>query len=130
MNYVQVYTISTKAIKFQVDPFTSNPPLCEVSYTFEIDDPDGLQIVNAFNDTTRTFTFEYLTDLKPLKSDFSRKFRDFEISVIGTVGTTTPIKTQSKFTLRVVNPCYIDIGLDADLIPDWCPEPSQISNFY
>ena len=50
----------------------------------------------------------------PLKNDFSRKFRDFEITLIGTVGTKTPIKTQSMFTLRVVNPCYIDIGIDAD----------------
>ena len=117
-----MYTISAPAIEFQVDPFTSNPSSCKVSYTFEIDDPEGLPLVNSFNETIRSFTFEYLKeDLKPLKSDFSTKFRDFEITVVGTVGTTAPIQTYSMFTLRVVNPCHADSGLEFDDIPDWCP---------
>ena len=65
-----MYTIATPEVLFQFDPFTTLSALCKVSYTYEMDEPDGQLVVKEFNEETRTFTFEYLeNDLKPLKSD-------------------------------------------------------------
>ena len=65
-----MYTIATPEVKFQFDPFTTSSASCEVSYAYEMGDPDGQLVVKEFNEKTRTFTFAYLeNDLKPLKSD-------------------------------------------------------------
>ena len=99
MDQIQVYTISRSFSKFQFDAFTALPASCKVSYEYEMDDPEGQLFVKAFDEETLTFTFAYLEDdLKTLKYDNKAEYRDFDITIIGTIGQ---VKASRDFFLRV-----------------------------
>lgn len=112
----QEYTLATPAVSYTFDEFPSEPnPPCFVTFTYSLNGPAGNPVV-LLDGATRTFTFEYLTDLAPLGSP-TVEFKDYIVTVNAEIGFTTLITVTTTFNLRLWNPCFDSLLVSISLNP-------------
>ena len=74
---------------YTFDPFTADPAICDITYTYAVSDPAGDPVIFSFDGATYTFTFDYSVDLAPLVDPLAQ-FKYYTITVTGTTGLVTP----------------------------------------
>ena len=82
----QEYTLTGTSVDYIFDAFTVDPPFCDIIYTYSLAEATGEPVVSVSD--SRTFKFEYITDLDPLV-DRLALFKDYTVSVTGTAGLLT-----------------------------------------
>ena len=79
----QEYTLTGTSVDYTFDVFLVDPPICDITYTYSLAEATGEPVVSVSD--SRTFTFEYITDLDPLV-DRLALFKDYTVTVTGTAG--------------------------------------------
>ena len=100
----QEYTLTGPSVPYTFDAFPVDPPICDITYTHSFAEATGTTVVSVFDSDSRTFTFEYDSDLDPLV-DRLALFKDYTVTVTGTAGLITSASVSQTFNLRVKNPC-------------------------
>ena len=100
----QEYTLTGTSVNYIFDAFSIVPPICDITYTYSFAEATGEPVVLVFESDSRTFTFEYTSDLDPLV-DRLALFKDYTVTVTGTAGLVTSASVSQTFNLRVTNPC-------------------------
>ena len=105
------YTLTAAAVS-SVIPISafSEPHGCTKTYSFSVADAAGAPVVslpigNPLFPSDDTFLFNYSADLSPLDSDPSLAHKDYQVSVVCSIGTT-PLTASETFTFRIINPCH------------------------
>ena len=81
----QEYTLAGSSVDYSFDAFSVDPPVCYITYTYSFAEATGEPVVSVFDSDSRTFTFEYNSDLDPLV-DRLALFKDYTVTVTGTTG--------------------------------------------
>ena len=100
----QEYTLTSTSVPYTFDAYPVDPPICDITYTYNFAEATGAPVVSVFDSDSRTFTFEYDPDLNPLV-DRLALYKDYTVTVTGTAGLVTSASVSQTFKLRVMNPC-------------------------
>ena len=85
----QEYFLTVNHQTYQFDIWTPNNSICTITYSYSSSVPAMVNLITSFTPSSRTFVFNYSSDLTPSGPTFT----DYTITVIATVGAVTQQNT-------------------------------------